>query len=114
MPPSPTVAHTDAPSSPLHCGNLFGSMSALGHPRPKLSKARVLECPLCPESGRNSRRLLRSALRHLATECTAAKKSQPRNVHSITSSASESRLSEIFSPSALAVLKLITSSNLVG
>src|SRR5262249_13288035 len=34
--------------------------------------------------------------------------------HSITSSASESRLSEILMPSALAVLRLITVSNLVG
>src|SRR5262249_20856326 len=34
--------------------------------------------------------------------------------HSITSSASESRLSEILMPSALAVFKLITVSNLVG
>src|SRR5262249_17712744 len=34
--------------------------------------------------------------------------------HSITSSASESRLSEILTPSAFAVLRLITSSNLVG
>src|SRR5262245_6061449 len=34
--------------------------------------------------------------------------------HSITSSASESRLSEILTPSALAVLRLITVSNLVG
>src|SRR5438874_353243 len=34
--------------------------------------------------------------------------------HSITSSASESRLSEILTPSARAVLRLITSSNLVG
>src|SRR5262245_60156672 len=35
-------------------------------------------------------------------------------IHSITSSASESRLSEILMPSALAVFKLITVSNLVG
>src|SRR5262249_24446490 len=34
--------------------------------------------------------------------------------HSITSSASVSRLSEMLTPSALAVLRLITSSNLVG
>src|SRR5262249_51427928 len=34
--------------------------------------------------------------------------------YSITSSASESRLSEILTPSALAVLRLITVSNLVG
>src|SRR5262249_42089649 len=34
--------------------------------------------------------------------------------HSITSSASDSRLSEIFTPTSLAVLRLITSSNLVG
>src|SRR5262245_4388867 len=34
--------------------------------------------------------------------------------HSITSSASESRLSEILTPSAFAVLTLITSSNFVG
>src|SRR5262249_62001497 len=37
-----------------------------------------------------------------------------QRVHSITSSASESRLSEILTPSALAVLRLITVSNLVG
>lgn len=37
-----------------------------------------------------------------------------RRVHSITSSASESMLEEISMPSALAVLRLITSSNLVG
>ena len=35
-------------------------------------------------------------------------------LHSIVSSASESRLSEILMPSALAVLRLITVSNLVG
>jgi len=35
-------------------------------------------------------------------------------LHSITSSASESRLSEILMPSAFAVLRLITVSNLVG
>jgi hypothetical protein len=34
--------------------------------------------------------------------------------HSITSSASVSRLSEILSPSAFAVFRLITSSNLLG
>src|SRR6266516_7308874 len=34
--------------------------------------------------------------------------------HSITSSASESRLSEIWMPSAFAVLTLITNSNFVG
>jgi len=37
-----------------------------------------------------------------------------RKVYSITSSASESRLSEILTPMAFAVLRLITSSNLVG
>src|SRR6266446_3120689 len=36
-----------------------------------------------------------------------------RALHSITSSARESRSSEILTPSALAVLRLITSSNLV-
>src|SRR5262245_48216974 len=35
-------------------------------------------------------------------------------LHSITSSASDSRLSEILTPSALAVLRLITVSNFVG
>jgi hypothetical protein len=34
----------------------------------------------------------------------------PRTAHSITSSASESRLSEILMPSAFAVLRLMTSS----
>src|SRR6516162_4492505 len=39
---------------------------------------------------------------------------QIQQAYSITSSASESRLSETLTPSALAVLTLITNSNLVG
>src|SRR5713101_5994553 len=39
---------------------------------------------------------------------------QLRMLHSITSSASESRLSEMATPCAFAVFKLMTSSNLVG
>src|SRR6516165_5219177 len=63
--------------------------------------------------------------RHLA-RLLRARRERPRNgraaeerderaaLHSITSSASESRLSEILTPSAFAVLRLITISNLVG
>src|SRR5262249_5836473 len=47
--------------------------------------------------------------------CRAAKSRNERAaIHSITSSASESRLSEIAIPSAFAVLRLITSSNFVA
>src|SRR6516164_10734400 len=44
----------------------------------------------------------------------AEKRNERATVHSITSSASASNLSGIWRPSALAVLRLITSSNLVG
>src|SRR6516165_6791915 len=46
--------------------------------------------------------------------CAAEERDELAALHSITSSASVSRLSEILSPSVFAVFKLITSSNLVG
>jgi hypothetical protein len=49
--------------------------------------------------------------RAMSVSCHERKRPSP---HSITSSASDIRLSEILTPSALAVFKLMTSSNFVG
>src|SRR6516162_1194805 len=59
------------------------------------------------------RRLLRPR-RERPCRRSAEQRDELAPVHSITSSASESRLSEILMPSASAVLRLITVSNLVG
>src|SRR6516165_11580697 len=59
------------------------------------------------------RRLLR-ARSERPRGCAAEERDELAALHSITSSASVSRLSEILSPSVFAVFKLITSSNLVG
>jgi hypothetical protein len=46
-----------------------------------------------------------------AGRCTAEQRDELASLHSITSSASESKLSEILTPSAFAVFKLITNWN---
>src|SRR5262249_1859148 len=64
-------------------------------------------------SDRRHRRLLR-ARRERPCHCTAEKRDELAAPHSITSSAMASSLSEIVRPSALAVLRLMASSNFVG
>ena len=68
----------------------------------------------CDEADHRHRRLLR-ARRERPSSCRAAKqRDEFAPLHSITSSASESRLSEILTPSAFAVVRLMTNSNFVG
>src|SRR5215471_6763988 len=57
--------------------------------------------------------LLRARRERPRRRRAAEQRDEPPALHSITSSASESRLSEILMPSAFAVLRLITVSNLV-
>src|SRR6266566_6844899 len=61
-------------------------------------------------AGPSTKRWQLSADHHLS----AAPPSSVMNFNSITSSASDSKLSENLTPSALAALSLITNSNLVG
>src|SRR5258708_38823314 len=58
--------------------------------------------------------LLRAHAERPGCRRTAEQRNEPTAPHSITSSASASSLSGIWRPSALAVLRLITNSNLVG
>jgi len=82
------------------------------------------KCPLWVTSGGSGNALFESAPPHKAdvqrtfndrrlVPIAAVSRCSKRYCYSITSSARESRLSEILTPSALAVLRLITSSNLV-
>src|SRR5262249_26812918 len=70
-------------------------------------------CQRAEKPHHGHRRLLR-ARRQRPRSRAAEQRYERAALHSITSSASESRLSEILMPSALAVFKLITVSNLVG
>src|SRR6516165_2009899 len=76
---------------------------------------RGLGRPNIDEADDRHRRLLRACSKRPRSRRSAEQSDEiaPPN-HSITSSASESRLSEILTSSALAVLRLITVSNLVG
>src|SRR5262249_48290114 len=58
--------------------------------------------------------LLRPRRARPRSRSAAKQRDERAALHSITSSASESRLSEILTPSAFAVLRLITNSNFVG
>src|SRR5262249_34733059 len=60
------------------------------------------------------RRVLRARRQRQRSRCAAEQRDELAPLHSITSSAMASSLSGIWRPSALAVLRLITSSNLVG
>src|SRR3954462_987901 len=60
--------------------------------------------------GRGDTRPVQSGSRH----CRTDKRDELAPLHSITSSANASSIGGTSSPSALAVLRLITSSNLVG
>src|SRR6266436_833459 len=62
--------------------------------------------PITTELVRHKKPALRARKRHLHAA--------NRRLHSITSSAPTSNLSDTVSPSVLAVLRLITSSNLIG
>src|SRR5262249_6135309 len=66
------------------------------------------------EIANHRHRLLRARRERPRDSRAAEKREELAPPHSITSSASESRLSEILTPSAFAVLRLITSSNFVG
>src|SRR5215831_18365881 len=74
-----------------------------------ISKRRAAE-----ESNHRHRWLLRARRERPYHRCAAEQRNECAPPHSITSSASDRRLSEILTPSAFAVLRLITSSNLVG
>src|SRR5262245_44886752 len=63
---------------------------------------------------RQLRWLLRAGRERPRRRCAADERDELAAPHSITSSASVSRLSEILRPSALAVVRLMTRSNLVG
>src|SRR5262249_58955920 len=63
------------------------------------------------EPDHRHRRLLRAGRERPRRSCAAEQRDELAAFHSITSSASESRLSEILTPSAFAVLRLITNSN---
>src|SRR5215831_7523428 len=69
---------------------------------------------ICHISDHWHSRLLRARRERPRRRRAAEQRYELAALHSITSSASESRLSEILIPSALAVLRLITVSNLVG
>jgi hypothetical protein len=76
---------------------------SIGHKRKSSPRAHDVCFP--PDSGPNSRRLGRSALCQTRTSSA---------FYSITSSARASNVGGMFKSSALAVLRLITSSNFVG
>src|SRR5262245_281298 len=65
-------------------------------------------------TSRNTKRYGVGNFRGPRSAISGREQSQQNPLYSITSSASESRLSEILMPSASAVLRLITVSNLVG
>src|SRR5262245_57885674 len=70
--------------------------------------------PFEPLGGANALHPLGLCARAASGHAAAEQCDELATLHSITSSASVSRLSEMLTPSALAVLRLITSSNLVG
>src|SRR3989442_1636545 len=76
-------------------------------------KARFVGIYLGADEHRH-RRLLRACRERPRYGRAAEQRDEVAALHSITSSASESILSEIVMPSAFAVLRLMTSSNLVG
>src|SRR5262249_46111090 len=83
---------------------------AVCHQRSRCSRPRCYSCRLRPKSGQSAHMLAcplsaKSGLMHCNNDARELD-------YSITSSASESKLSEIVTPSAFAVFKLITSSNL--
>jgi len=84
-------------------------MSALGHLRPVDTPAAVAPCPLRSESGQ----IARVSLRLLCANSDLAQCSK-KHRYSITSSALASKVGGTSRPSVLAVLRLITSSYLVG
>src|SRR5262245_46884968 len=65
------------------------------------------------ESDHRHRRLLPARRERPRGRCTAEQRDELAALHSITSSASDSTLSENLTPSAFAVLRLITNSNLL-
>jgi hypothetical protein len=90
----------------------FGNISALP-PRADIG-ADIVEPPVSANSGHRCRSLLR-AHRQRPRSCRAAKqRDELATFHSITSSAVASSEGGTVRPSAFAVLRLITSSNLVG
>src|SRR5262245_3132452 len=66
------------------------------------------------ESDHRHRRLLRACYERPCGNTATEERDELAPLHPITSSASASSLSGIWRPSALAVFRLITSSNLVG
>src|SRR5262249_59574290 len=84
-----------------------------GHPPEKVGVDRRVPGLNADKSEPRHLRLLR-ARREWPRRCTAKQCDELAPPHSITSSASVSRLSEILRPSALAVVRLMTRSNLVG
>ncbi len=69
--------------------------------------------PAVEKSDHRHGRLLRSRRERPSSRRAAEQRDEVASSHSITSSASESKLSEIVTPSDLAVLRLITNSNFV-
>src|SRR5215471_6543402 len=74
----------------------------------------LVEGRVADESDHRHRRLLRSRSQRPRGCRAAEQRDELAAFHSITSSASKSRLSEILMPSFLAALRLTTNSNFVG
>src|ERR1035437_9814012 len=90
-------------------GTSLPPFARFGSKADKPSQAKIQICPLLSESGQNgaSRRMTRSANSGLMHR-------SKQHLYSITSSARVSSDGGIVKPSALAVLRLMTNSNLVG
>jgi hypothetical protein len=93
----------------LQCSSQAPSNVCFGSKADKPSRAKIHRCPLLSESGQTR---VRSDCPLCAN--TGLMHCSKRHLYSITSSARESRVGGTVRPSALAVLRLMTSSNLVG
>src|SRR5262245_59372469 len=92
-------------------GQLTAALSTSGHKQKVSQRANVVR--FAPESRHQTRRFA-----YPLSAMSRRERMQQTNArlcgYSITSSASKSKLSEILMPSVLAVLRLSTSSNLLG
>jgi hypothetical protein len=84
------------------------------HPRWNRPYTELVRCPLSPHERRKSGHFLTAASCPIRRPEQVQEHARPKLRYSITSSARASTLGGIWSPSALAVFRLSTSSNLVG
>ena len=91
-------------------------ISRFAQPDPECSNStrEGMRCPTVNKSDHRHYRLLRPRRERPSSRCASEQRDELAPCHSITSSARASSEGGTVKPSALAVLRLITSSNLVG